>query len=161
MFRNLFGIKYAVMAGMIVFGFAHAAQAMAGGAPQLPGNEAKEGDLIVHATGFNTGKGHAIADLFVEGEDILGKPHIRIVGDIKGGQATLAFPRMKEGGYAVRVFHDENGNNALDHNFLNFPSEPLGFSNGFSLGLFSGFPTFAKLRFEFNVGARPLEIVVH
>ena len=117
-------------------------------------------DLVIHASGFLTDSGQAVAELYLEGEDVLGKPHIRIVGDIKQGQVVLSIPQIKYGSYAVRVFHDENGNNTLDHNMLRLPAEPLGFSNGFKLGLFSGFPTFEKLRFSFQADSPPLNIVV-
>ena len=117
-------------------------------------------DMVIHASGFPNDKGQAVAGMFLEGEDILGKPHFRVVGDIKQGQARLSIPHIKYGSYAVRVFHDENGNNTLDHNMLRLPAEPLGFSNGFKLGLFSGFPTFEKLRFSFQADSPPLNIVV-
>ncbi len=158
MHRNKLGSKCLVAAVILALGLARPALAHAADIAAGSG-EAGQANLVVHATGFRSNQGHAIADLFVEGEDILGKPHIRVEGDIKDGQATLTFPNMKYRDYAVRVFHDENGNGKLDHNFLSIPSEPLGFSNGFSLGLFSGLPTFEKLRFPF-VAAAPLEIVV-
>lgn len=156
MHRNGIGRKGFSIAGILALSLAQPAAHSVEYAPASAG----QADLVVHATGFGSNQGHAVADLFVEGEDILGKPHIRIEGDIKGGQATLTFPNLKYREYAVRVFHDENGNGKLDHNFMSIPSEPLGFSNGFSLGLTSGLPTFEKLRFSFVSGARPLEIVV-
>lgn len=61
------------------------------------------------------------------------------------GKATLIFPRLPHGSYAVIVFHDENGNDDLDHNFMRFPAEPLGCSNGFKLTLFSGVSNFKRL----------------
>ena len=64
------------------------------------------------------------------------------------------------GPYAMVVFHDENDNGTLDHNVLRLPAEPLGFSKGFKLSLFSGMPNFEKLRFDFTVDSMPLEIVV-
>jgi uncharacterized protein (DUF2141 family) len=67
---------------------------------------------------------------------------------------------LKYGKYAVSVFHDENGNGTVDHNFLHFPAEPLGFSNDFHLGIFAGLPSFEKLQFEFTPGAEPVSILV-
>jgi uncharacterized protein (DUF2141 family) len=58
------------------------------------------------------------------------------------------------------VFHDENGNGTLYHNILHFPAEPLGFSNQFYLGIFSGLPSFEKLQFEFTPGAEAVSILV-
>lgn len=148
------------LATSVIFAVGLTCAALAPAVEDASSTNGKQADIVVHASGFRNDHGQAIADVFVQGEDILGKPHIRVKGEIKGGEATLTFPNMKYGDYAVRVFHDENGNGMLDHNFLSIPSEPLGFSNGFSLRVFSGLPTFEKLRFSFASGAKPLEIVV-
>ena len=115
-------------------------------------------DIIVHVNGFTHARGQAIANLFREGDDVFGKPYVRVVANIQQNTATLVFPSLPQGSYAVTVFHDANGNNDLDHNFLRFPAEPLGFSNGFKLSLFSGMPSFEKLRFSFGSDFQPLEI---
>lgn len=117
-------------------------------------------DMIVQASGFKHDRGQAIASVFREGQDIFKKPHLRVQADIDQGKATLVFPQMEYGNYAVIVFHDENGNNDLDHNLLRFPAEPLGYSNGFRFTLFSGMPKFEKLQFSFGAHARPIEVVV-
>lgn len=117
-------------------------------------------DLVVHAQGFTHDRGQAVASLFREGDDIFQKPRLRVMAKVHGGNATLVFPRMEYGNYAVLVFHDENGNDDLDHNLLRFPAEPLGYSGGFEFGLFSGLPSFDKLRFTFDANAKPIEITV-
>ena len=116
--------------------------------------------IVVHVSGFTHAGGQAIGNLFREGDDVFGKPYVRVVAGIQQNTATLVFPGLPQGSYAVTVFHDENGNNDLDHNFLRFPAEPLGFSNGFKLSLFSGMPSFEKLRFSFGPDFQPLEISV-
>jgi len=45
------------------------------------------------------------------------------------GEVKLQFKDLAPGAYAVQVFHDENGNNKLDSNFLGIPTEGYGFSN--------------------------------
>ena len=70
-------------------------------------------------------------------------------GVIVNGKATIAFPDLSYGEYAAILFHDENSNGILDHKF-GFPNEPMGFSNDWKLSLFSGMPTFQKLKFEFS-----------
>lgn len=122
--------------------------------------DAPQEDLVIHVSGFTHERGQAVASLFREGDDIFGKPYARVVASIQRGAANLIFPRLPYSNYAFTVFHDENGNNDLDHNFLHFPAEPLGFSNGFRLSLFSGMPNFEKLRFAFESDAKPLEISV-
>lgn len=119
---------------------------------------AQQEDLVIHASGFAHDRGQAIANLFREGDDVFGKPYVQTTAKIHEDKAMLIFPSMQYGNYAVIVFHDENMNNDLDHNFLRLPSEPLGFSNGFKFSLFSGMPNFEKLRFAFGVGAKQQEI---
>jgi len=118
------------------------------------------GDLTIVVGGFPSDRGHAIANLFREGDDVmkidLAYLHAREM--ISGNRAQLVFRNLKYGKYAVSVFHDENGNGILDHNFLHFPAEPLGFSNQFQLGIFSGLPSFEKLQFDFAPGAETIEI---
>lgn len=45
------------------------------------------------------------------------------------GAATIAFPGLAPGDYAVMVMHDENDNGTLDKNFIGMPTEGYGFSN--------------------------------
>jgi len=123
-------------------------------------SDTSQDDLIIHISGFTHARGQAIASLFGEGADVFGKPYARVAVGIQQNKATLIFPGLPHGNYAVTVFHDENGNNDLDHNVLHFPAEPLGFSNGFKLSLFSGMPSFKKLRFAFTVDSKSLEISV-
>lgn len=75
-------------------------------------------------------------------------------------RAKLAFPDLPHGTYALFLFHDENDNGTVDHNLLGIPTEPLGFSGGFKVSLFSGVPDFDDLKFEFTAKSRPLAIVV-
>ncbi|MBN2163706.1 MAG: MipA/OmpV family protein [Pontiellaceae bacterium] len=46
--------------------------------------------------------------------------------------------------YALLVFHDENGNRAIDKNFVGIPREPLGFSNNYTP---KGPPSYARAAF--------------
>ena len=116
--------------------------------------------LIVHASGFIHERGQTIASLFRDGDNVFGTPYALVTAPIYQGKAILVFPNVRPGNYALIAFHDENGNNDLDHNFLRLPAEPLGFSNGFKLSAFSGMPSFEKLRFAFTPDSKPLEISV-
>ena len=122
--------------------------------------DALQGDLIIHASGFADDRGQAAANLFRAGDNVLHQPYIRVTAHIHDGKATLTFPNLAYGSYAVSVLHDINGNNKVDHNLAGMPAEPLGFSNGFKLSLFSGLPSYEKLRFEFSADSNSLEIVV-
>lgn len=48
---------------------------------------------------------------------------------LRGGAASLRFPNLPPGRYALRVFADENGNGRLDTNPMGLPLERYGFSN--------------------------------
>jgi uncharacterized protein (DUF2141 family) len=48
----------------------------------------------------------------------------------KARESGVVFTNLQPGRYAVVVLHDENGNGHLDTNFIGFPTEPYGFSNG-------------------------------
>lgn len=51
------------------------------------------------------------------------------VATIKHQKCNILFPKIKQGKYSIRYFHDENGNDELDTNWLGIPSEGYGFSN--------------------------------
>ncbi len=118
--------------------------------------------LSIQVRGFTHDRGHAVANLFREGDDVLkpDKAYRHAQADIHDGKATIAFPDMAFGKYAASVFHDENDNGKLDHNIFRIPAEPLGFSNHFQFGLFSGFPSFEKLQFQFAADTGALEITL-
>lgn len=44
----------------------------------------------------------------------------------------MTFENIPFGEYAIKVHHDEDGNNEMDTNFLGIPSEDYGFSNNAS-----------------------------
>jgi len=45
------------------------------------------------------------------------------------GITELHINDLPEGQYALAIYHDENGNDELDTNWLGIPKEPIGFSN--------------------------------
>lgn len=48
---------------------------------------------------------------------------------VLGPKVRLIFSDLEAGAYAVKLYHDENNNGALDTNMLGIPSEGYGFSN--------------------------------
>jgi uncharacterized protein (DUF2141 family) len=120
------------------------------------------GDLTLQIGGFPNDHGQVIANLFREGDDVMkiDKAYLQTRGTISGNRAQLVFRNLKYGKYAVTAFHDENGNGKLDHNLLHFPAEPLGFSNNFHMGIFTGLPCFEKLQFEFAPSTESVSILV-
>ena len=117
------------------------------------------GRLTIYAGGFAHARGHAVAKLFAPGDNVLGPGRCQVRAAINHGVAMIDFADLPAGRYAVVVFHDENDNGVIDHGLLG-PSEPLGFSGGFVLSLFSGRPDFEQLKFDFKPPEQMLEIRV-
>ena len=71
-----------------------------------------------------------------------------ITGSIEpaGPEDFTATFELPDGTYAVGVFHDVDGNQALSKNFLGIPEEPFGFSNNVR-GRF-GPPSFMEASFS-------------
>jgi uncharacterized protein (DUF2141 family) len=114
-------------------------------------------DLVVHVVGFKHTRGRAIAKLFVPGDDVMGPGRAMAKADIHGSEATLSFPGLAPGSYAVIAFHDENDNGTLDHGMFG-PAEPLGGSNGVGHGF--GPPSFDKLKFQVGPKSTRIEVAV-
>ncbi|WP_185234998.1 DUF2141 domain-containing protein [Teredinibacter franksiae] len=61
------------------------------------------------------------------------------------GRATITLNGLPDGLYAIKLFHDENGNEKLDTNMLGIPKEQYGFSNN---GGHFGPASFSDAKFE-------------
>lgn len=116
------------------------------------------GVLNVMASDFKDESGHAIAKLFRLGQNVRQRGEFEVKSDIRGGKASLIFPPLPAGEYAVVVFHDANDNGVIDHNLIGLPNEAIGFSNAFKLSFISGLPTFDKLRFAHGEVAQTIQI---
>jgi uncharacterized protein (DUF2141 family) len=105
--------------------------------------------LTIVAGNFKNDVGNAVVNLFRTHDDLPKTPFRTMTAKITNGRAVVTFEDVPAGYYAAILFHDENSNGVIDHRF-GFPKEPMGFSNNWRLSLFSGMPTFEKLKF--NVG---------
>ncbi len=52
-----------------------------------------------------------------------------VIAPVATPETTVTFADLEPGEYAVKLYHDEDGDGALDTGFLGVPSEPYGFSN--------------------------------
>ncbi|MEI7704003.1 MAG: DUF2141 domain-containing protein [Deltaproteobacteria bacterium] len=121
---------------------------------------AGDATLVVQVEGLKDDQGSARAALYASEEGYPTKPEKamrKVEAPIQGGRARLVFEGLPLGGYAVAVYHDENGNGRLDTGFLGIPTEGTAASND-AKG-FMGPPTFEKARVE--VGPGENRIVVH
>lgn len=48
---------------------------------------------------------------------------------VESGRVTLSFEGLAPGEYGIKVFHDVDGDGALNRGAMGIPSEPYGFSN--------------------------------
>lgn len=119
----------------------------------------QSGTLTFRLTDFESSNGSAVVNLFREQDDIPQKPFKTLTAPIQDGVATLTISDIPFVEFAAIAYHDENGNGALDH-WMGFPNEPMGFSNNWNLSLFSGMPTFKKLKFKFAGEDAPVEIKI-
>lgn len=87
---------------------------------------AQEGvGLTVHFQGIEVIKGKLAIELVDADEVKVGEYWLFVESDT----VELFVPDLPVGDYAIRFFHDENNNGALDTNWIGIPTEAFGFSN--------------------------------
>ena len=86
--------------------------------------------LEVEAHGVETADGFIQVALYKKEDDFLKFERVfRNAGaPATKGISKVVLEDLPAGEYAVAIFHDENGNEELDTNWLGIPREPLGFS---------------------------------
>lgn len=99
-----------------------------GHAGHRPGPDST-GTLVVHVVGLASNEGNVRialtdADGYQTDDDL--REATRPITDNRARWAVEAVPF---GTYAVRLYHDENGNGELDTNAVGVPQEAYGFSN--------------------------------
>lgn len=114
------------------------------------------GTLAFHIAGFENNTGQTIVLLYRKADKVPKSPYLQIKAEILNKESVVAVKDLPFGEYAAIVVHDQNKNGTIDHKW-GFPAETLGYTNNWKLSLFSGMPTFEKLRFLFS---RPDETVV-
>ena len=81
--------------------------------------------LKIQVIGLKSNKGKILLQIFSEKDE----PLIGKTATIRNKECNILIPNLKEGKYSIRYFHDENGNDKLDTNWLGLPKEGYGFSN--------------------------------
>lgn len=87
--------------------------------------------LEVEALGVMSSEGFICVALYTEESGFLKFGHVyrdQAAPAIAGTTAIL-MEDLPAGQYAIAIFHDKNGDEQLDTNWLGIPKEPLGFSN--------------------------------
>jgi uncharacterized protein (DUF2141 family) len=117
--------------------------------------------VTVRVTGARNGKGQIRAALFESAKgfpgDVSQAIRTQAAGiDSRALSAQIVFTGLREGVYAVSVFHDENMNRKLDKNFVGIPREGYGTSNNPKRKM--GPPDFEEAKFQLTGAAQSLEI---
>ena len=105
------------------------------------------GELTVLVNGLKSTQGQLVVSVFRQGDDLFGPPFLQQRLRIAESAQVVTFKALSFGRYVAFAFHDENNNGILDHNWLHLPKEPLGYSNNWHFGVFTGMPTFEKTSF--------------
>ncbi len=87
------------------------------------------------------------------------KSIIILKGKIKNGTATVTFPNLPQGRYAVNALHDENENGKIDKGFV-LPIEGVGFTNYQSIGLRNR-PNFSKASFKIKANTTKIIKIIY
>ena len=96
----------------------------------LPFSLSGQHRLEVVVSGVTSAEGNVLVALYSEAATF---PKFESVfrngkAPAKVGDTRVVLEDLPAGDYALAVFHDENGNDALDKNWLGFPKEDYGFS---------------------------------
>ena len=108
------------------------------------------GTLTIEVGGMKSDEGQLIVRICRAQDDIFGKPFRELNCTAVKPATTVQVAELPYDSYSILVFQDLNRNGILDHNWVHFPSEPLGWSNNWHPGLATGMPTFEKTKFAFQ-----------
>lgn len=103
--------------------------------------------LHVEITNVKKARGKLLIAIYKPNEKFgEGTAFLAAMVDVKATGGQTASFEMEPGRYALAVYHDVNGNEELDKNFVGIPKEPYGFSKDFR-PQFSA-PSFKDCAFE-------------
>lgn len=134
---------------------------LAGGlaaAADEPGEEDARGSLTLVVPGLASDEGKVIIALFdsEEGFEKEGAFVRSAFVEPENRRAVWTFGDLPFGEYAFRLFHDENGNEKLDTNWMKIPKERYGFSND-ARGKF-GPPSYEAAKFVFDSDGMTIQV---
>jgi uncharacterized protein (DUF2141 family) len=132
-----------------------------GEASQIATAPAASAAIQVTVENVRSSKGLITAVLYGDNPDTFLKKGARldrIRVEAREGETVLCLHAPAAGRYTVALYHDENGNKALDQNFLGIPTEGYGFSN--NPGFRFGKPTQKETLFTVEDGPVDLHISV-
>ena len=120
--------------------------------------EASAARIIVTIDGLKNAQGNVFVGLYASPAKFLQGNQSDALKKVRAspGPITVTFDNLQPGTYAVGAFHDENGNDHLDTNFLGLPIEGYALSNGVRVVMAK--PTFQQAAFTVGVGDKPVSL---
>jgi len=76
--------------------------------------------------------------------------------EIKDGSAVTTLPGLSPGQYAIKAFHDLNGDSKLNANLFGIPTEPVAFSNDAPVHMHA--PSWKETVFAVHAGDNAISI---
>jgi uncharacterized protein (DUF2141 family) len=141
-----------ILAAAFVLGFASAA-AQAGGA-----YAAEPASITVTFKGLKQTTGAILFTVVSSEEAYNGKAAAvtQAILPVSGDTATKTFEGLAPGRYAIKAFHDINGDGKMGTNPFGMPTEPFAFSNNAAPNM--GPPKWEAAAFEVKAGANTQSI---
>lgn len=123
-------------------------------------SEDSKGTLIINFEGLSSDNGTVKVALTNSKENYKDhkNPYIGLTIPISNRKAVAVIEDVPFGDYAVKAFHDEDGNDMLNTNFLGIPTEDYGFSND-ARGMF-GPPSWDAAKFRLNKEELAISITI-
>ncbi len=89
-----------------------------------------QGDLVLQVDNIQQASGKLWIGIYSSPGNFLVKEKARIFSfSVRAtGSEKLRLPALPHGTYAIALFHDINGNDRLDQNWIGIPTEPYAFS---------------------------------
>jgi uncharacterized protein (DUF2141 family) len=114
--------------------------------------------IVVTVDGVRSNQGAVFVGLYASPAKFLRGNQTDAVRRVRAstGAITVVFDHLPPGTYAVGAYHDENGNDHLDTDFLGLPIEGYALSNGIR-AVFSK-PNFYQAAFSVGAGVTPVTL---
>ncbi|MDR1342816.1 MAG: DUF2141 domain-containing protein [Prevotellaceae bacterium] len=104
--------------------------------------------LTIKIEGIEKIQGQLKVGFYTEKEEFAGEtPLVGKIIKVNSKTAICVLDSIKDGQYAISIYHDLNSNGKLDKNWFGIPSEKYGFSNNPKV---RKTPTFEQCRFDFT-----------
>jgi len=129
-------------------------------AQEIKEEKTKFGKFLLTVSGFDSDDGKAMIALFNSEESYseTGERFKFVAAEIIDSKAEWLIEGLAFGEYAIKLYHDENGNQKMDRNMLGIPSEDYGFSNN-ATGSF-GPADYEDAKFIFEDSGQKHEITI-